>query len=81
MVKKLPAMQETQIHCEDPLKKGMAIHSSILAYKIPQTEKPVAREAWLQSVELERVEHDWSTNIFTFKKNIERDLGQKQGKN
>ena len=58
MVKKLPAMQETRIHCEDPLKKGMAIHSSILAYKIPQTEKPVAREAWLQSVELERVEHN-----------------------
>ena len=40
MVKKLPAMHETQVHCEDPLKKGMAIHSSILAYKIQQTEKP-----------------------------------------
>ena len=35
MVKNLPAMQETQIQClgqEDPLEKGMATHSSILAY-------------------------------------------------
>ena len=39
-VKKLPAIQETQVPCEDPLKKGMAIHSNMLAYKIPQTEKP-----------------------------------------
>ena len=45
-VKKLPAIQETQVPCEDPLKKGMAIHSNMLAYKIPQTEKPVAREVW-----------------------------------
>ena len=56
----------------NPLKKGMAIYSCILAYKIPQTEKPVAREVWLQSVKLERVDHDWATNIFTFKKNIGR---------
>ena len=36
MVKNLPAMQETQILTmgrEDPLEKGMAIHSSILAWK------------------------------------------------
>ena len=35
MLKNLPAMQETQIQClgqEDPLEKGMATHSSILAY-------------------------------------------------
>ena len=43
MVKKLPAMQETQIQLlgqEDPLEKGMATHSSILAWRIPWTEEP-----------------------------------------
>jgi len=42
-VKNLPAMQETQIQSldqEDPLKKGMAIHSSILAWRIRWTEEP-----------------------------------------
>ena len=42
-VKNLPAMQETQVLSlggEDPLEKGMATHSSILAWKIPQTEEP-----------------------------------------
>ena len=39
----LPAMQETRVQSlgwEDPLEKEMAIHSSILAYKIPWTEEP-----------------------------------------
>ena len=43
MAKSLPAMQETQIRClgqEDPLEKGMATHSSILAWRIPWTEEP-----------------------------------------
>ena len=43
LVKKLPAMQETQVQFlgrEDPLEKGMATPSSILAWKIPQTEEP-----------------------------------------
>ena len=43
VVKNPPAMQETQVRSlgeEDPLKKGMAIHSSILDWKIPRTEKP-----------------------------------------
>ena len=43
MVKSVPAMQETQVRFpgwEDPLKKGMAPHSSILAWKIPWTEEP-----------------------------------------
>jgi len=42
-VKNLPAMQETQIEFldwEDPLEKGMATHSSILAWKILWTEEP-----------------------------------------
>ena len=43
MVKNLPAMQETwvlSLHQEDPVEKGMATHSSILAWGIPQTEEP-----------------------------------------
>ena len=43
MVKKLPAVQETWVKSlgqEDPLEKEMAIHSSILAWRIPQTEDP-----------------------------------------
>ena len=41
--KDLPAIQETQVRSlswEDPLKKEMAIHSSILAWRIPWTEEP-----------------------------------------
>ena len=37
------AMQKTQVQsldCEDPLEKGMATHSSILAWRIPWTEEP-----------------------------------------
>ena len=43
MVKNLPAVWETWIgslHQEDPLEEEMATHSSILAWKIPWTEKP-----------------------------------------
>ena len=46
MVKSLPAMWETWVQSldrEDPLEKEMAIHSSILAWKIPRTEKPIVR--------------------------------------
>ena len=42
MVKNLSAMQETQVPSlgrDDPLEKGMATHSSILAWKIPWTEE------------------------------------------
>ena len=41
MVKRLPAMQETRVRSlgwEDPLEKGMATHSCILAWRIPWTE-------------------------------------------
>ena len=50
-------MQETGVQSlgwEDPLGKGMATHSSILAYKIPWTEEPVG----LQSMGLQRVGYD-----------------------
>ena len=43
MVKNLPAVQETQVQSldqEDPLEKGMATHSSILAWRIQWTEEP-----------------------------------------
>ena len=43
IVKTLPVMQETLVRAlgqEDSLEKGMAIHSSILAWRIPQTEEP-----------------------------------------
>ena len=52
-----PAVQETQVQSlgqEDPLEKGMATHSSILAWKIPWTEEPRG----LQSMELQRIGHD-----------------------
>ena len=54
MVKILPTMQETQVRSlgwEDPLEKGVATHSSILAWKIPMTDEP----GRLQSRGLQRV--------------------------
>ena len=44
------------------LEKGMATHSSILAWRIPWTEEP----GGLQSMGLKRVRHDWVTNTYTF---------------
>ena len=43
MVKNPPSMQETWVQSpgwEDPLEKGIATHSSILAWRIPWTEEP-----------------------------------------
>ena len=57
MVKHLSTRQETQVQSlgqEDLLEKEMAIHSSILAWKIPWTEEP----GRLQSMGLQRVGHD-----------------------
>ena len=60
MVKNLwPVRQETQVRFlgqEDPLEKGMATHSSILAWRISWTEEP-----GLQSVGLQRVRHHLAT--------------------
>ena len=56
-VKNLPAMPETQVRSlgwEDPLEKEMAIHSSILAWRIPWREEP----GGLQSTGSQRVGHD-----------------------
>ena len=57
LVKNLPAMQETWVQSlgqKDPLEKGMATHSSILAWRIPWTEEP----GGLQSTGSQRVGHD-----------------------
>ena len=57
MVKNMPAKQETWVRSlgwEDPLEKGMATHSSILAWRIPWTEEPRG----LQSTKLQRVGQD-----------------------
>ena len=64
MVKNLPAVWETRIqplNQEDALERGMATHSSILAWRIPWTEEP----GGLQSVESQRVRHDRATNTHT----------------
>ena len=57
MVKNLPTMQETWVQSlgwEDCLEKGMATHSSILAWRIPRTEEP----GGLQSMGSQRVRHN-----------------------
>ena len=56
-VKRLSTMRETWVPSlgqEDPLEKEKATHSSILAWRIPWTEKPVR----LQSMGSQRVGHD-----------------------
>ena len=60
MVTNLPAIQETWVRSlgwEDPLEKGMATHSSILACRISRIEEP----GRLQSMESQRGGHDWAT--------------------
>jgi len=70
MVKNQPAMQETwvlqetqvrSLGQEDPLEKGMATHSSILAWRIPWIEEP----GGVQSMGLQRVGYNWASNTFT----------------
>ena len=58
MVKNLPAIQESWVQSlgrGDPLEKGMAIRSSILAWRIPWTEEPVGQATVMG---LQRVGHD-----------------------
>ena len=55
LLKNMPAMWETWVRSldwEDPLEKGKATHSSILAWRIPWTEEPMGSQ---------RVGHDWVT--------------------
>ena len=63
-LKHLPPMWETRVQSlgrEDPLEKEMATQSSILAWRIPWTEKP----AGLQSTGSQRVGHDRATSLQT----------------
>jgi len=57
MVRSLPAKQETWVRSlgqKEPLEKGMTTHSSILAWRIPWTEK----SGRLQSMGSQRIRHD-----------------------
>ena len=61
MVRSLPAKQETRVRSlgqKEPLEKGMTTHSSILAWRIPWTEK----SGRLQSMGSQRIRHDRVTN-------------------
>ena len=58
LLKNPPAMQKTLVHFlggEDPLEKGMATHSSMLAWRIAWTKEP----GRLQSMGSQRVGQDW----------------------
>ena len=62
MVKNLLAMQKTRVQSlgwEDLLEKGMATHSSILAWRNPWTEEP----GGLQPMGSQRVGHNWGTTL------------------
>ena len=64
MVKNLPAMRKAWVQSleqEDTLEKGMATHSSTLAWRSPWTEEP----GGLQSMGSQRVQCNWVTNTFT----------------
>ena len=59
------------------MEKEMATHSYILAWEIPWTEEP----GRLQSMESQRVGHDWATNTFTLKNKKYTDTNWKQSQN
>ena len=64
-------MQETCVQflgSKDPLEKGMATHSSILAWRIPWIEEP----GRLESMGLQREGQNWVTNTLNFFDNLER---------
>ena len=62
MVKNLPVMQDTQVWFlsrEETLEKGMATHSSILAWEIHGQRNLAGYSSWDR-----KVGHDWATNTF-----------------
>ena len=61
MVKNPPA-NSGDIRDMGLLEKGIATYSSIFAWRTPWTEEP----GGLQSVELQKVAHDWKTNTYTY---------------
>ena len=69
MVKNLPAMKGTwvqSLNWKDPLEKEMVTHSSILAQRIPWTEKP----GGLWSMGSQRVRHDRGTDACTLSNHL-----------
>ena len=79
MVKSPPAMRETWVQSlgrEDPLEKGMATHSSILAWRIPWTEEP----GGLQSMGSQRVREDWVTDTHIYKQCVSAKIKKHVGK-
>ena len=50
----MPEIRVQFLGQEDPMEEGMATHFSILAWRIPWTEKP----GWLQSIRSQRVRHN-----------------------
>ena len=78
MVRNLPAVQETWVWSlgqEDPLKEERAIHSSILAWRIPWTEEP----GGLRFTGLQRVGHNWVTKPLSYEELTFRN-GKRMGK-
>ena len=70
LVKNLPAIQETQVQSlgwKDPLEKGMATHSSILAWRIQWTKSLVGYSPWnhKESDTTERLTLSDIANVFT----------------
>ena len=67
MVKSLPVMQETWVQSlgwDEPLEKGLATHSSILAWRIPWTEEPLRPWGHKESDKTEQLTHThtwWSS--------------------
>ena len=78
MVKNLPAMQESQVHSlgqEDPLEKGMATHSCILAWRIPWTEG-YSPQGWKELDATEQLTHTHThTNLIIIMYHIIKYLG------
>ena len=71
IMQEMPEVQVRSLGQEDPLEKEMATYSSVLDWRIPWTEEP----AGLQSMESQRVEHDWAhvhenTHTYLYKQTV-----------
>ena len=73
-IKNLPTMQETWVRSlgqEDPLEKGLATHSSTLAWRMPRTEEP-GYSSWV--AELDTTERLMLSFFTIFISNIKKEL-------
>ena len=72
IVKNLPAMRETRVRslgCEDPLGKETAN-----SFQYSCLENSMDRGAWMQSMGLQKVRHDWATDTFFSVQNISSEM-------